>query len=855
MALDLITQLYIDGAWTTYPSFSEQGWSTSVGPDPETGLAPNRCVFTLQDPDLEMDPTNVSSALYGKIGRNTPVRIRIDSDTLTVAQAKWQPSRTVDHTPGAGRGLSMMAVTGEGLLSQLGRWEDPLDSPMRRQISSYSSLTGYWPLEDPSGSTNLAQMVTGLGPGRYSGSISLAGDEGAGGSGPSVVMGTDGRLDGRFLTPSGSGWQVSWVMKMAAVPGGAGYNVMFAIVDTLGRTWNWQTNDTTHRIVVSDGDGTVLETSGGVGFGAGIVLTEWVRYRLKVTVSGSTVTYEPAWYMQDDETPFGFTDTFSSSSTGRPRDWRVTYNSYVDGTAYGHVFAVTDTSLDLVNYSNDARKAFNGYLAETAGARFTRLMTEAGLESWISGTSADSAPMGRQKPARLLDLLTQCAVSDGGLLFDDPVDNNGLNRLTLRLHNDLINRTPALDLEYGVDVSPPLIKTVDDVNVANDVTATNWDGTAARVEKTTGPLSTAVPPSGVGRYRRPLDVSLLSDAQVANRANFELVGGTLDRPRYKAVVVDLLSHPSLRATVTAMRPGDWITLAEVEPDPITLMVMQIQRNGDGVRDTATLKCVPAEPYMVGEYDDGIARYDSSSTILVGSLTTSGTSVKIGTTDPAEVWSTTAEPYDVVVTGERMTVTNMTAADGDATLTSGSFESGVTGWDATSCTLTQSSTFAFDGTFSGLMTVTGSPTSAYYSKASTQRPRVVPGQEYTASARVRSVAGLTDVRVFCDWLEDDNTTQVSSSDSGAASLSSGSWVQRTVTATAPDGAAYARYGVVIRSSPSAGTLLYTDAVILTATSARYQTATLTRSVNGVVKAHTGGEEVHIANPGRWALGGE
>jgi hypothetical protein len=259
--------------------------------------------------------------------------------------------------------------------------------------------------------------------------------------------------------------------------------------------------------------------------------------------------------------------------------------------------------------------------------------------------------------------------------------------------------------------------------------------------------------------------------------------------------------------------------------------------------------------MVGEYDDGIARYDSSSTILVGSLTTSGTSVKIGTTDPAEVWSTTAEPYDVVVTGERMTVTNMTAADGDATLTSGSFESGVTGWDATSCTLTQSSTFAFDGTFSGLMTVTGSPTSAYYSKASTQRPRVVPGQEYTASARVRSVAGLTDVRVFCDWLEDDNTTQVSSSDSGAASLSSGSWVQRTVTATAPDGAAYARYGVVIRSSPSAGTLLYTDAVILTATSARYQTATLTRSVNGVVKAHTGGEEVHIANPGRWALGGE
>lgn len=853
MSLDLTTQLYVDGAWTTYTSLEGAGWSTTVGPDPETGTEPNRLEFTLHDDDFTMDPTNAESSLHGKIGRNTPARIEIDGDTLTCGEiSSYRPDRTVEHSPGTGRGLSTMGITAEGLLRRIGRWDDPLDSPMRRQIGSYSSLIGQYPLEDPSGAANLAQLVPGLGSGSYSGTVSLGGDEGAGGSAPCVVIGTDGRLDGRFLTPSGNGWQVCWVMKFAAVPGGAGYNVMFAIVDTLGRTWSWQTNDTTHRIVVTDGDGTVLETSGGVTFGTGVTITEWVRYRLKVTVSGGTVTYEPAWYMQDDATPFGFTDTFSSSSTGRPRAWRVTYNSYVDGTAYGHVFGVTDTTLNLTN-GFDARYAFNGYLAETAGARFTRLMGEAGLTSWTMGTSSKSAKMGRQKPARLLDLLEECARSDGGILFDDPVDDNGESRLTFRMYNDLINQASSLDLEYGVDVSPPFSKTIDDVGVANDVTSTNYDGTETRVERTSGALSTSPPPSGVGRYRSSLAVSLFVEEQAAGRTSFELARGTLDRPRYKAVVVDLLRLPSYRATVTALRPGDWITLAGVEPDPITLMVLQIQRAGDAVRDTATLKCVPAEPYMTGEYDDGIARYDSASTILVGSLTTSGTSVKIGTSDPAEVWSTTAEPYDVVVTGERMTVTAMGATTSDATLSANGFESGTSGWTASNATLAQSSTFAHSGTFSGLITVTGSPTQATLRKTFSECPRIVPGQEYRLNAWVRSTALLGDVRATIDWLDEGGVFLSKNDASG--SLASGSWVERVVTATAPDGAAYAQYGTTIASSPSAGTVLYSDDLVLSATSIQYQTATLTRSVNGVVKAHTGGEEFHIAHPGRWALGGE
>lgn len=657
MALDLVTQLFVDGAWTTYTSYEGQGWRTRIGPSVEAGLQQNEIEFTLANDDLSMDPSNVESALYGKIGPNTPARLRIDSSTLTWGEARsWEPDRTVEHSPGTGRGLSWVRVASQGLIGRLGRWEDPLDSPMRRQTLSYSSLLGYWPLEDPSGSATLAQVHQGASIGTYTGTVTLAGDDGPGGADTAIVAGSDVRVDGRFATSTASGWQVCWSMKFAAVPGGAGFNVMFAWVDTASRTWSFQANNTTFRVVVSAGDGTVLKTSDS-GHTVSTI-TQWLRYRIKTTVSGSTVTFEPAWYAQDAATPWGWTDTFSSTTTAQPRDWRITGNSYVDGSAYGQVFAVTDTSLDLIN-SGDARNSFNGYLGERAASRFNRLLGEFGFNRYIGGTSALSAPMGRQRPAKLLDLLEECARTDGALIFDEPLDI----ALTFRCNNALINKPVALTLTYGTNLSAPLRKTLDDVGVVNDITVVNWDGSQVRLEKSSGPRSTAVPPDGVGRYRKTLDVSLQNPDAMPSRGNWELANGTLARARYQQVVVDLLSNPSLRSTVNALRPGDILELVDVEPDPVLLRVMTIERQGDGVRDTATLSCVPADVYQTGEYDDGVVRYDSGSTTLGSGVSSSATSLSFSTTNRNDCWSTTAEPYDVLIAGERITVTSMGSVSG------------------------------------------------------------------------------------------------------------------------------------------------------------------------------------------------
>jgi hypothetical protein len=194
----------------------------------------------------------------------------------------------------------------------------------------------------------------------------------------------------------------------------------------------------------------------------------------------------------------------------------------------------------------------------------------------------------------------------------------------------------------------------------------------------------------------------------------------------------------------------------------------------------------------------------------------------------------------------MTASAITASTHNGALITGTFESGVSEWEAVSCTFTQSSTFAHAGTFSGLMTVTGTPTQSYALTTLNNSPRVDEGDVITVAIWVRSTALLSDVRVVAGW-RTASGSYLSISDSGAAALASGSWVQRTLTATAPAGVVHCTYGATIAGSPAAGTLLYVDDATFSNASANYQTATVTRSVNGISKTHDDGEQVWLMFP--------
>lgn len=642
----LSVQLFIDGVWTTYPGYVDAGWSTAVGPGDSRELTASSIEYQFQNPTRDLDPYNAAGALYGKIGRNTKARIVRAGLVMTQAEASdWSPDTSDEFSVG-GKGRSWTDFTAEGLIRRLGKWDEPVRSPMFRQISSYTTSSGYWPLEDPSGSTRLSVQVAGARFGTWTGTVNLGGNDGAGGSDETVTLGSDGLMVFGFKSTSANGYQICWATQLAATPTAATLP-LFSWADTAGRTWTWSCDSTTFTVSVVAQDGTTLY-SGAVGWSPTPV-TNWVRYRVKVTVSGSVVTLEPAWYDQDGAVITGFTGTFAGTSTGQPRTARIAGNANTANAGYGHVFAMTNTTLDLLG-DYGAYASFNGYINEAAGRRFLRLLTEQGLVGYVIGDPDKTIAMGRQKPGQLLDLIKQCADTDGGLVYDELFDI----ALTLCTRLGMTNVTPSLTLTKGVDIASPLVRKIDDVGVVNSVTVQNLNGDKASSRLTSGALSVLAPPSGVGEYKggNDLDINMASADGLQDRADWLLARGTIDKPRYKQVVVDLLANPGYVGTVTGIRPGAWITVAGAEPDPISLVVVKKTISGGAIASKVVFECVAADIYQVAKSDSSTDAGDSLTSTTNAGFTSTATTFTITTANPKDVWSTT-RAYDLAIAGERI----------------------------------------------------------------------------------------------------------------------------------------------------------------------------------------------------------
>lgn len=582
---------------------------------------------------------------------------------LTSGEASsWEPDATVEHSPGV-RGRSWTDLTAAGIQRRLGRWSESPLSPMRRQTRSYgSSLVGYWPLEDPVNSENLASEVAAVKPGTFTDGIELAGDDGPAGASAALIMATNEKISGLFQQNSGAGWQVIFHVKLDQTPADATYRAIFQWSDSEYRTWYWRVNNAGFQWEVYDDVGASIKQFAS-SFGTGIDPTNWIRYRFKVTTSGLNIVMEPSWNPQDGGA-VGTSSTFTGVTVGTPRAWAVVGNAHTDGAAYSHVFAVNDPDLDIIGGAS-ATGAFNAYNGETSRARFLRLMTENGLSSTVLGFDSQAAQMGRQPRGTLMEILQDLVTTEAGILYDEPVPNNSRCRLTLRLNNHLINQTASLALTKGVNVAPPLKKIIDDQRLANDITVVNWDGTEARVTDSTSSLGTANPPAGAGPYLQRLDVSFKWADSLEGRGNWDLRQNTNPRPRYANVTVDLLQIPALKASVSAVRPGDYITLAGQEADPIPLLVVQIERTGDTIRDKITFTCIPGDIFQVGTVTN--ARYfGSNSTTLAEDLTTTETIADVFTANPLEKWTTSAIGRDVIILGERCTITNVSTGSASGT---------------------------------------------------------------------------------------------------------------------------------------------------------------------------------------------
>jgi hypothetical protein len=141
---------------------------------------------------------------------------------------------------------------------------------------------------------------------------------------------------------------------------------------------------------------------------------------------------------------------------------------------------------------------------------------------------------------------------------------------------------------------------------------------------------------------------------------------------------------------------------------------------------------------------------------------------------------------------------------------GTFENpgGVGAWSASGGVLTQSAAQAHSGTYSALLTVSGTPGQAYIRAYGASAVPIVPGTLYEITMWVRSPQAL-DVLPAADFY-DGSSNYVGGEYPASVALVPNTWTLLSTTFLAPPGTALAVYGPTA-VSPANGNTLYVDDV--------------------------------------------
>jgi hypothetical protein len=835
-------ELYNGIAGTLVADFKPQGKGLETTTWADTCASPNTWVLNGDNIRLASD------------------RVRITGE-LSSLPDEWDVSGNDRWVP----------VTLSGVLKRYQDNSAPLKSALYQNWRNYPGLTGGWSLEDEAGSTQAASFLPNGIPGAIT-SCTFGAATGLDGSGGALTLTSAPGVSKAVFTANTATntGETSFIFYFQLATGPAGVTT-FCTLNTNGGTVasaTFAVGTVSFTFSFYDKLGALLD-SGAAGFGETPV-GQWLGLAVTMKQEGSDIRWETTWHKVG-------TNTFYTHNPGGDI-FAGTASQFKKATFDTNDAAWAGAQLSYVIFANDEieintarfRDASKGYDGEVFGRRAIRLAEQEGtFFEWL-GDPDDTEACGPQAIDTLFNNLASGAKVDGGIL-DSPRDRFGYRYITRRY---LGNRR-GLTLAYGDSTLAAVpLPTNDNRYTVNDFTATRPSGSSARYEANDDRRKNVRDPDdatspGIGRYERADFYGVSTDDQLPHLAQYAVSFGTWPERRIPQLSISL-SRPEiyndalLLEQVIAQDLGDPIilTVAADKPLPPNDMLMTELGYTETISNKLWEKVsntVPAGPYQnpvfdgLFESEDEIRLAESGNTkihCIDGTIETDSASIKIRTPASEPAWADSTSfssefDFDIGITGERMTVTACTVPSSIMGLHDGTFESGVPSSVTSACTFTQSSTFAHAGTFSGLITVVGSPGAATVRIPSTATvTRADAGDVVTLTVWLRTTAALTR-RITLDWYDADGVF-ISKTDSDSA-IASGSWIESSVTGTAPAGTKYVHYGWGLISSPAAGSLLYADDFVLTNASQNYQTLTVTRSVNTVEKTHSDGENVYLWLP--------
>lgn len=418
---------------------------------------------------------------------------------------------------------------------------------------------------------------------------------------------------------------------------------------------------------------------------------------LSLQTSGANVIAQCTVLKQGATTAAVVSGTQTSQSVGIATQCVVNPNGVNVQSAVGQIAVQSSyAAVDSVSSASSLIGPFNAWAGETAGLRFARLCNEQGFACRVIGPPSQSVVMGPQGISTFLSLLQECEAADHGMIVE-PRQSLALGYRTsasLTNQNLAVSGTLPVSLSYtaatlggggGMTMQP----TDDDLLTINDevVTrgSTNLTGssfetvmTSAQYAANAG-LSTQAPPNGVGSYQDSRTVNVWSDTQLGDQSGWVVHLGTVNELRYPAIPVDMARSQvqSQSYAVSELDLGDYLAVTSppqfLAADTIKAVVWGIIETLGGFIWTIEWQTTPESPYEVlvaGSGASADCRADTAGSVLGANATSGATSLTVNTTAGNVPWTTAAGdfPFDIIVGGERMTVTNITSATSPQTFT-------------------------------------------------------------------------------------------------------------------------------------------------------------------------------------------
>lgn len=577
-------------------------------------------------------------------------------------------------------GESHSTLSAGGVLRRLRQGSRQSQSPLRRAVEgiSVSSIgTGpfqwnaYFPFEAMSGA---ADVLGGNADATFSG-VTFTGEPFPGSDTTATLrLGTaDSRWTTRITapkpTPSGVWLAVLWVL-LDEVPTGSD-KVELLRVNYTGNTGSIYTRllvkvaSGEPRLNIAYGDGTT-ETVGSMSgaFPAG----EWVR----VWIWQSSTDFIGAWQQVSDQSvgnaAGGVLPVAGASTVSRVRIVSADAASVSGSMRFAHLVVGYADGVPPGNIDEWDRPEA-GYVGEVATVRFFRLCRERGVPGGAFQAAVPSVPMGPQTTGTFTSLLDEVAAVDGGVIVED-FDTFGL---AYRPSGAIFNQEPVVVLDAAGEsaISNPYVTVKDDQGFRNEITAQRPGGSSFTA--TTDPA-----PADEDVYDEAVTVNVVDDPALGDQAAWRLHKGTWPANRSPTITVDLAVAPHLATDVVRLREGDLVRLINMPSQhPLgpehDFIVQGISESQSPNVWRLTLNASPAGPWSVAVLeDDTLGRLDTAGAELSTGIDDNDTSLSVATT-LGPLWITTSThgaefPFDVLIGGERMTVTAITGGSSPQTFT-------------------------------------------------------------------------------------------------------------------------------------------------------------------------------------------